>query len=177
MLYDEAHPLGDDIGAIQSSDIARKPDLLIIMGTSLKVHGLKKLVKDFARAVHANAPAVEGSSSKMLAKGLAGKVIFVNKTAPGSEWNGIIDYHIEGETDEWVERLLDEWRRMRPSDWEVQKKLVAIAKDDGGAMKVVKEAIPKPKSAWILQGWPGVSPDDFTRGQEASSLWYGEYSA
>jgi NAD-dependent histone deacetylase SIR2 len=56
VLYDEAHPLGDDIGAIQASDVSRKPDMLIIMGTSLKVHGLRRLVKEFAKAVHASAP-------------------------------------------------------------------------------------------------------------------------
>ena len=52
VLYDEPHPLGDDIGTIQTADVARKPDMLIIMGTSLKVHGFKKLVRDFAKAVH-----------------------------------------------------------------------------------------------------------------------------
>jgi len=43
-----AAPLGDDIGTLQAFDVSRKLDMLIIMGTSLKVHGLRKLVKDFA---------------------------------------------------------------------------------------------------------------------------------
>ena len=63
VLYDEAHPLGDDIGMIQTRDIGRNPDMLIVMGTSLKVHGLRKLVKDFARQVHDTAPASSSSSS------------------------------------------------------------------------------------------------------------------
>ena len=136
MLYDEAHPLGDDIGSIQAFDVSRKPDMLIIMGTSLKVHGLRKLVKDFAKAVHASAP----SDPQSTKKNWMGKVIFVNKTAPGSEWNGVIDYHIEGETDEWAHKVEEDWRRVRPSDWEVQQ---TLDNDDNGAFKVMKDAVGK----------------------------------
>lgn len=145
MLYDEPHPLGDDIGSIETADLARKPDLLIIMGTSLKVHGLKKLVKDFAKVVHASAPSTsstvsmtspKASSSKNVMKG---KVIFVNKTPPSSEWNGIIDYHVEGDTDTWVERVVEDWKKMRPADWEVQTTLDGPEKENAPVFKASKE--------------------------------------
>ncbi|KAF7303260.1 HST3 protein [Mycena kentingensis (nom. inval.)] len=126
VLYDEPHPFGEEISAIQTADVGRKPDMLIIMGTSLKVHGLKKLVKDFAKTVHAhNSPGKVTAAKKH-----AGKVIFVNRTPPSSEWAGIIDYHVEGTTDEWVERVVEDWKRMRPADWEVQKTLVAAENGD-----------------------------------------------
>jgi len=118
VLYDESHPLGDDIGTIHSADLSRRPDMLIIMGTSLKVHGLKKLVKDFARTIHSTVSSAPSSSKKPF------KVIFVNKTAPGSEWSDIIDYHIAGETDIWCNKVIDDWKKMRPADWEVQQTLV-----------------------------------------------------
>jgi NAD-dependent histone deacetylase SIR2 len=136
VLYDEAHPLGDDIGSIQAFDVSRKPDMLIIMGTSLKVHGLRKLVKDFAKAVHASAP----SDAQSTKKNWMGKVIFVNKTAPGSEWNDVIDYHIEGETDAWAHKVEEDWRRVRPSDWEVQQ---TLDNDDNGAFKAMKDVVGK----------------------------------
>ncbi|KZT74990.1 DHS-like NAD/FAD-binding domain-containing protein [Daedalea quercina L-15889] len=142
VLYDEAHPLGDDIGTMQTADMARKPDMLIIMGTSLKVHGFKKLVKEFAKVVHESAPSLTAAStsSQTSAKALAGKVIFVNKTAPSSEWDGIIDYHVVGETDKWAEMVVDEWKKRRPSDWEMQKKLIATSDvETAGAFKVTKE--------------------------------------
>lgn len=139
MLYDEAHPLGDDIGAIQAFDVSRKPDMLIIMGTSLKVHGLRKLVKEFAKVVHASA-SPDALSTKAQAKNWMGKVIFVNKTPPGSEWSGIIDYHIDGETDAWAHKVEEEWRKSRPSDWEVQQ---TLDDTDSGAFKAVKEAVGK----------------------------------
>ncbi|KAG9008311.1 hypothetical protein FRB94_013473 [Tulasnella sp. JGI-2019a] len=144
VLYDEPHPLGDDIGAIETRDLNRKPDLLIIMGTSLKVHGLRKLVKEFASAVHASPASSQTPMKAPPNKSLLNKVIFVNATAPSSEWNGIIDYHVQGRTDDWVARVLDEWKKVRPADWEVQTTLL----DDSG-MKVVKDigtASGKPKA-------------------------------
>ncbi|KAF9268323.1 DHS-like NAD/FAD-binding domain-containing protein [Marasmius fiardii PR-910] len=143
VLYDEVHPLGDDIGTVQSFDLGRKPDMLIIMGTSLKVHGLKKLVKEFSKTVHAHSTPSPGtaSTSKPKAKSWTGKVIFVNKTAPGSEWSGIIDYHIAGETDVWVEKVIEDWKKLRPADWEVQQTLVSSGGDVtlSGGLKTVKE--------------------------------------
>ena len=147
VLYDEPHPLGDDIGTIQTADLGRRPDMLVIMGTSLKVHGFKKLVKEFARAVHETAPSGVSTAApnrtpigKTAAKNHAGKVIFVNKTPPGAEWDGIIDYWVEGESDRWVEKVLEDWKKMVPGDWEVQQKLDAVATGSvAGGFKVMKE--------------------------------------
>ena len=143
VLYDEPHPLGDDIGTIQTSDMARKPDMLIIMGTSLKVHGLKKLVKDFAKVVHVAGTGTTPNGSPKAQKSWQGKVVFVNKTPPGGEWSNVIDYHVEGETDEWVEKVLEDWKKMRPSDWEIQQTLDKTG--ETGGFKIVKDAVTKKK--------------------------------
>ena len=140
VLYNEVHPLGDEIGAIQSVDITRRPEMLIIMGTSLKVHGFKKLVKDFAKSVHGSSSLSSSWTSKTGPKSWVGKVVYVNKTPPGSEWEGIIDYHVAGETDEWVEKVVEDLKKMRPSDWEIQKTLVGTGSEDvSSAFKVAKE--------------------------------------
>jgi NAD-dependent histone deacetylase SIR2 len=123
--------------------MARKPDMLIIMGTSLKVHGLKKLVKDFAKAVHATGTGTTPNGSPKVQKNWQGKVVFVNKTPPGSEWSDVIDYHVAGETDEWVEKVLEDWKKMRPSDWEIQQTLDKTG--ESGGFKVVKDAATKTK--------------------------------
>jgi NAD-dependent histone deacetylase SIR2 len=131
--------------------LSKKPDLLIVMGTSLKVHGLKKLVKEFAKAVHQRSAPIavnsaqssrtrNESSLSSLVDGNVGKVIFVNKTPPPGEWGGVIDYHIEGTTDEWAERVLADWKKMRPTDWEVQTTL-ADANGRGRHVKVKKAFI------------------------------------
>lgn len=125
VLYDEAHPLGDQIGELQAHDMRRRPDVLLIMGTSLKVHGLKHLIKDFAKVVHER-------------KGI---VVFVNATAPNKEWDGVIDYHVQGQTDHWVERVEEDWKKARPQDWEHQTIL-----DSSVVHASVVKAKPKAKS-------------------------------
>ena len=119
VLYDEPHPLGDEIGAISTRDLARKPDLLVIMGTSLQVHGIKQLVKALAGAVHALPPRSRPSPSTSF----LGKVVFVNRTPPAAEWDGIIDYWVKSETDDWVQKCEADWRSSRPQDWEIQTTL------------------------------------------------------
>jgi NAD-dependent histone deacetylase SIR2 len=133
-------------------DIARKPDMLIIMGTSLKVHGLKKLVKDFAKVVHVTGTGTTPSGTPKVQKSWQGKVIFVNKTPPGSEWSDIIDYHVAGETDAWVDKVLEDWKKMRPSDWEIQQTLDHT--DESNGFKVVKETASKTKG----KGKSGLGP-------------------
>jgi NAD-dependent histone deacetylase SIR2 len=126
VLYDEQHPLGDDIGDLQTYDLSRNPDLLLIMGTSLKVHGLKRVVKEFAKTVHARKD---------------GLVVFVNATPPSKEWEGIIDVHIHGQTDVWAEKVEEDWKRLRPADWEIQTRLDGEVAVTAGTVK--KEAKPK----------------------------------
>lgn len=93
VLYGEQHPCEQSIAQMTESDLKVAPDVLLIMGTSLRVHGLKVLVREFARAVHAR-------------PGGKGKVIFVNQTkAPESVWGDMIDYWVKMDCDEWVQDL------------------------------------------------------------------------
>lgn len=129
MLYDEQHPLGDQIGELQAHDMKRRPDVLLVMGTSLKVHGLKHLIKDFAKVVHDR-------------KGI---VVFVNATPPNKEWEGVIDYHVEGDTDTWVDRVEEDWKKARPQDWEHQT-ILDSSVVHASVTKGKTKAKPKPKA-------------------------------
>ncbi|CAN8102502.1 unnamed protein product [Discula destructiva] len=99
VLYGEDHPESQQISTIIQHDISLAPDMLIIMGTSLKVHGLKTVVREFAKTVHNRKD---------------GKVIFVNYTKPAeSVWADIIDFWVEMDCDSWVEDL----RAKKPIIW------------------------------------------------------------
>ncbi|RGP61567.1 hypothetical protein FSPOR_9893 [Fusarium sporotrichioides] len=90
VLYGEEHPNAHLISPIVTHDLALCPDLLLILGTSLRVHGLKVMVREFAKAVHAK----------------GGKVVFVNYTKPPeSSWGDVIDYWVEWDCDAWVSDL------------------------------------------------------------------------
>ncbi|KAJ9060969.1 NAD-dependent deacetylase hst3, variant 2 [Entomophthora muscae] len=91
VLYNEPHPMGEVIGKLQCHDLRKRPDFLLIMGTSLKIPGCKKLVKEAAKIVH---------------NFKHGKVVFVNLSDVGSsEWDGVIDYHFQCKTDSWVDKV------------------------------------------------------------------------
>lgn len=92
VLYGEEHPHGDMIGRCTELDLRAKPDCLIVMGTSLKVTGIRKLVRTMAKRVKEN----------------NGRVVLVNNTKLCvSAWKNVFDYHIEGDCDEWVRSLND----------------------------------------------------------------------
>ncbi|KAK0124794.1 hypothetical protein ONS96_008675 [Cadophora gregata f. sp. sojae] len=92
VLYGEEHPNANLIAPLVTHDLALGPDVLLIMGTSLRVHGLKIMVREFAKAVHSR----------------GGKVVFVNQTKPSeSTWGDIIDYWVSWDCDQWVLDLKD----------------------------------------------------------------------
>ncbi|KAH6883586.1 DHS-like NAD/FAD-binding domain-containing protein [Thelonectria olida] len=102
VLYGEEHPRSELISTITEYDISEEPDLLLILGTSLKAHGFKVIVKEFAKAVHCS----------------GGKVILVNKTNPGKLWAGVIDYWVEWDCDAWVVDM----KGRKPSMWSKRKR-------------------------------------------------------
>ena len=119
VLYGEEHPSADILGMITAHDLGLAPDVLLILGTSLHVHGLKVLVKEFAKCVRAR-------------PGGKGKVIFVNLSRPSeSVWKDTIDYWISMDCDEWIGAL----RRHRPDLWQIQKQL---------KIRVLKQGSQKP---------------------------------
>jgi NAD-dependent SIR2 family protein deacetylase len=112
VLYGESNPADHIIGPLVPFDIASGPEVLLIMGTSLKVHGLKKVIRDFAKAVHSRKD--------------KGRVIFVNRESPAeSIWDGIIDDYVSMDCDDWVQDLRtrreDLWLRQGELDLKVTK--------------------------------------------------------
>ncbi|CUS10254.1 unnamed protein product [Tuber aestivum] len=109
VLYGEEHPLAEKIGTLAAADLRSNPDCLIILGTSLKVHGLRTIVKEMAQAVHAR----------------KGKVIYVNKTAASfSIWKDVIDFHVEMDCDRFVKLL----KGSHPEIWMKQTKVDKLMK-------------------------------------------------
>ncbi|KAK6525966.1 hypothetical protein TWF281_011008 [Arthrobotrys megalospora] len=146
VLYDELHPQGEAIGQITHYDATRMtPDLLLIFGTSLKVIGLKRIVKAFA--------------SKVKTRG--GKVLYINATpAADSIWGDIIDYHIQMDCDAWIkdlklrrkeiwlhQSLLDkEWRKTKPPSLTKSKTTTGYESDKENSEKLRGQPLVRRKS-------------------------------
>lgn len=94
VLYNEIHPEGDEIGKITTSDLRKRPDCLIIAGTSLQIPGVKAICKQFGQKVKAS----------------KGVVLYLNQehpSRPAMETIGCIDLVILGDCQN-VPRLLSE---------------------------------------------------------------------
>jgi len=50
VLYGEENPDGEAIGKITKHDLRRGPDIVLVVGTGLKVPGARRLVKELCRA-------------------------------------------------------------------------------------------------------------------------------
>ena len=149
VLYGEEHPSANTVGEITAHDLALSPDLLLILGTSLHVHGLKVLVKEFAKAVHARA-------------GGKGKVVFVNLSKPSeSMWKDVIDYWISMDCDEWVGAM----RRHRSDIWHIQRELKASTTKIPD--KTTAKSIPRPYcSAKALEDKDSEDKENFSIDQD-----------
>lgn len=111
VLYGEEHPSAHLVGPLITHDLSLGPDILLILGTSLRVHGLKVMVREFAKAVH----------------GRGGSVVFVNQTKPpDSIWGDVIDYWIEWDCDAWVADL----KERREDIWLPQGTKSEVPKED-----------------------------------------------
>ncbi|KAK4227020.1 putative NAD-dependent histone deacetylase [Podospora fimiseda] len=98
VLYGEEHPNSHLVSNLVQHDLSLQPDMLLILGTSMRVHGLKVLVREFAKAVHDR----------------GGKVVFVNFTKPAdSVWADVIDMWVQWDCDAWV----DDLQQRKPALW------------------------------------------------------------
>jgi NAD-dependent histone deacetylase SIR2 len=51
VLYNEHNPDDEAIGAVVKSDLRTRPDALIVVGTTLKIPGVKRIVKEMSRVI------------------------------------------------------------------------------------------------------------------------------
>ncbi|KAJ1977137.1 NAD-dependent deacetylase hst3 [Dimargaris cristalligena] len=92
VLYNEPHPSGELIAKVMNTDVRLKPDLLLILGTRLNVHGCKALVKAMARTVRQQKH---------------GKIIMVNlDPIQSKEWDDLIDIQVLGPADDLIRDII-----------------------------------------------------------------------
>ncbi|KAI3629610.1 hypothetical protein MIR68_011045 [Amoeboaphelidium protococcarum] len=124
ILYSEHHSACDTIGQCWESDLKKRPDLLLVMGTTLKVAGIKTLVRDFARQVKSlddiadgggdgdehfhNGSGVNRAKLNASTKNRRASInppkrpirtVLINKTPIGAEWKDLFDVTWLGEAD------------------------------------------------------------------------------
>ncbi|KAJ7841347.1 DHS-like NAD/FAD-binding domain-containing protein [Mycena olivaceomarginata] len=128
VLYNEAHKDGEGVGDVVRRDLlglsnskgkgrSAGADLLLVVGTSLRVPGTKRMVREFAKAVRAHgsgAGSNRPSPSPATAAGAAEeereppvKTVYLNLDfpVPTREWEGVFDAWLQGDAQVFAEML------------------------------------------------------------------------
>ncbi|KAJ7638130.1 DHS-like NAD/FAD-binding domain-containing protein [Mycena rosella] len=110
VLYNEAHKDGEGVGDVGRSGA----DLMLVVGTSLRVQGTKRIVREFAKAVRARGKDVGGSNRPSPAPAAAAaeedppvKTVYLNLDfpVPTREWEGVFDTWLQGDAQVFAGKL------------------------------------------------------------------------
>ena len=117
VLYNEAHKDGEGVGEVVQKDLIGSSkgkgrsgaDLLLVVGTSLRVPGTKRMVREFAKAVRARGapkdesclatPAPSPRRSPTGDEEPITRAVYINLDfpVPTREWEGVFDAWIQGD--------------------------------------------------------------------------------
>lgn len=117
VLYNEDHREGERVGDIVKRDLTggktkrAPPDLLLVAGTSLRVPGTKRIVKEFSKAARSGVSGESRSSTPSPPLGGEDdrpiRTIYLNLDfpMPAREWESTFDMWIQGDIQEFVQRV------------------------------------------------------------------------
>lgn len=123
VLYNEAHKDGEGVGEAARRDLVGSKgksgaDLLLVVGTSLRVPGTKRMVREFAKAVHSRStpkentpgPSTPPSPKPPVEDDFQSKAIYLNLDfpVPTREWEGVFDVWLQGDAQQFAEVLRTE---------------------------------------------------------------------
>lgn len=128
VLYNEAHKDGEGVGEVVRKDLVggskgkgrSGADLLLVVGTSLRVPGTKRIVREFSKAVRSRGnasglatPSPSPQQTPTLDEDSSPKAIYLNLDfpAPTREWEGVFDAWIQGDAQSFAEILEKEIKK------------------------------------------------------------------
>ncbi|WVR07409.1 hypothetical protein IAU60_004450 [Kwoniella sp. DSM 27419] len=116
VLYGEEHPQGELIGQMVEKDL-KSADCLLVAGTSLSIPGVKRIVKEMSKAIHARGAGKSAKARGM--DGAGGLVLYLNDESPnkGAEWKGVFDAWVQGDIQRFIEDHLTNDDPLAVSAW------------------------------------------------------------
>lgn len=128
VLYGEEHKDGERVGEITRRDLMGvRPDLLLVVGTSLKVPGTKRLVRELSKVIKPGwiggdaededeempSSSAASSSSRRKPKPPPVHTIYLNYEfpKPASEWKDVFDVWMRGDVQQFVKEVEGEKRK------------------------------------------------------------------
>jgi NAD-dependent histone deacetylase SIR2 len=101
VLYNEHNPDEEAITSVMNADIKSRPRVLIVAGTSLKIPGVRRLVKSLCTVIRSRKDGV---------------TMFINNEPPaGKEFDNCFDLIVQGSTDDVADLVkLKSWKDPQP---------------------------------------------------------------
>jgi NAD-dependent histone deacetylase SIR2 len=117
ILYDEGHPLADEIAEIVKGDV-QVVGCLLVVGTSMKVDGIQHIIRTFAQALnrkHGKKKAPFFSS------------IYLNTEMSGhKKWSEVFDFWVKGNCELFATMVQEELDRRRTNIRDAQMQMVPM---------------------------------------------------
>ena len=144
VLYNEHNPDEDAIGAVMSSDLRAHPDAVIVVGTSMKIPGVRRIVKEMCSVVRARKD---------------GLTMWINKEPPppGKDFDNCWDLIVRGPSD----KVAKYWSDAKHEYTECTESEVERAKRRTGEVKVVMQSSQEgvQENTGILTPWRSPVPN------------------
>ena len=141
VLYNEHNPDEDAIGAVMSSDLRARPDAVIVVGTSMRIPGVRRIVKEMCSVVRARKD---------------GLTMWINNEPPpsGKDFDNCWDLIVRGPSD----KVAKYWNDANHEYTECTESEVERAKQRTGEVKVIMQSSQGPMQEEIGILTPGRSP-------------------
>ncbi|KAI0687688.1 DHS-like NAD/FAD-binding domain-containing protein [Cytidiella melzeri] len=129
VLYNEMHKDGEEVGGVVARDLVGSSkgkgrtgaDLLIVVGTSLRVPGTKRMVREFSKAIHSRNSAYSATQGESSTSGPSSSAeddhpittIYLNLDfpVPTREWEGVFDVWLRGDAQSFARLVQEEMER------------------------------------------------------------------
>ncbi|PQE25759.1 hypothetical protein CJF30_00000475 [Rutstroemia sp. NJR-2017a BBW] len=147
VLYNEYNPDEEAIGAVSAADLKKVADAVIVVGTSLKIPGIRRLVKEMCKETRDRR---------------GGFTAWINlEGEPGLEFKDCWDLVVRGECDEvaqyaalptWDDKDIGEFKVITPEDeaakekWALDKVLITSANVEAAQAFLTPGASPREQS-------------------------------
>ncbi|MCJ1384272.1 hypothetical protein MMC17_007388 [Xylographa soralifera] len=123
VLYNEHNPDEEAIGAVVGSDLRSRPDAVIVVGTSMKIPGVRRIVREMCSVVRGRRD---------------GLAIWINRDAPplGKEFEDCWDLVVKGASD----KVAHQWTEANRGYMDCTDSEVERAKQKVGDLQVIINA-------------------------------------
>ena len=158
VLYNESNPDDEAIGAVVKADLLKRPDAVIVVGTSMEIPGVKRMVREMCGIVRDRRDGV---------------AIWINRGPPpiGKDFEDCWDLVVAGDCDQVAQRAnMRRWNDEGNDYKECTESEAEKAKEKDSAVKVLVKPVKRsvtPKRA--VSPKQGITPAMMTPGESPMS--------